>query len=187
MRVLVLPLMLMALSGCSEIQKFLNADAPEAAAPVEAPTPAPPQPVSVPADLPSLAVTLSETAPPAGLANGGSIDAVSVDSAAGTVAVYGWVQVKSGEPAPELKLYAPGALSAGPVTRMVREDVSTVLNDMDLRFSGFDLKIQAAPDMALSDLCITTNDGTYGERLLVIQPGAALTCSSQADAAAATE
>jgi hypothetical protein len=181
--------MLMALSGCSEIQKFLNADAPEAAAPVEAPTPAPapPEPVSVPADLPSLAVTLSETAPPAGLTNGGSIDAVSVDSAAGSVAVYGWVQVKSGEPAPELKLYAPGALSAGPVARMVRDDVSTALNDMDLRFSGFDLKIQAAPDMPLGDLCITTNDSTYGERLLIIQPGTALTCSSQVGAAPAAE
>jgi hypothetical protein len=187
MRFLVLPAMLMALSGCSEIQKLLGADAPEAAAPVEAPAPAPPEPVTVPADLPALAATLSETPHPSGLENGGSIDVVTVDSAAGTVTVYGWVQVKSGEPAPELKLYAPGALSAGPISRRVREDVSAALNDVDLLFSGFDLKIQVAPDMPLTELCITTNDSTYGERLLVIQPGAALTCSSQADPAAATE
>jgi len=187
MRFLILPVVLMSLAGCSEGLKPVEAAAPEAVAPVEAPAPAAPEPVSVPADLPPLTAILSQTAPAAGLANGGSIDAVSADIATGTVTVYGWVQVKSGEPAPELNVYAPGALSAGPVTRMVRDDVSTALNDMDLRFSGFDLKIQAAPDMPLTDLCITATDSVYGQTLLVVQPGASSGCSAQAAAPAVTE
>ena len=112
---------------------------------------------------------------------------VSADSAAGTVTVYGWVLVRSGEPAPELNVNAPGALSAGPVTRVIRDDVSTALNDVDLRFSGFDLKIQTSPDMPLPDLCITANDSVYGQTLLVAQPGAAPGCSLQAAAETATE
>ena len=177
MRFLILPVILLSIAGCSEGLKPIEAAAPAETAPVEAPSPAAPEPVSVPADLPVLAATLSGTAPAAGLANGGSIDAVTADSATNTLTVYGWVQVKSGEPAPELKVYAPGALSVGPITRLVRDDVSTALNDMDLRFSGYDLKIQTSPDMPLTDLCITTNDSAYGEKLLAVQPGVVPGCS----------
>lgn len=177
MRALILPLILVAITGCSEGLKPTETAESASSTAVEASAPAAPEPVSVPADLPLLVATLSETAPAAGLANGGSIDVVSVDLATNTVTLYGWVQVKSGEPAPELKIYAPGALSAGPISRMVRDDVSTVMSDMDLRFSGFDLKIQIAPDMPLTDLCITTKDSVYGETLVPGQPAATLACS----------
>ena len=177
MRFLILPVVLLSIAGCSEGLKTTEAAAPVEAAPVEAPAPAAPEPVSVPADLPPLAATLSETAPAAGLANGGSIDGVALDNLTNTITVFGWVQVKSAEAAPELKVYAPAALSVGPITRVVRDDVSTALNDMDLRFSGFELKIQTTPDKQLADLCITTNDSVYGETILPVQPGFVPSCS----------
>ena len=177
MRFLILPVVLLSIAGCSEGLKPTEAAAPGEAAPVEAPALAAPEAVSVLAELPPLAATLSETAPAAGLANGGSIDGVTLDTSTNTITIYGWVQVKSAEAAPELKVYAPGALSAGPIVRLVREDVSTALNDPDLRYSGYDLKIQVSPGTPLTDLCITTNDSVYGETILAVHPGVMPSCS----------
>lgn len=188
MRFLLVPVILLSIAGCSEGLSPTEDAAPAAPAPVEAPPPAAPEPVSVPADLPLLAATLFATPPAAELAKGGNIDSISLDTETNTLTVYGWVQVKSGEPAPELIVYAPGALSAGPITRLVRDDVSTAMSDMDLRFSGFALKIQTSADMPLTDLCITTNDSVYGETILAVQPGEVPACSvPTATAAAETE
>lgn len=177
MRRLVFPIILLSIAGCSEGLKPAETAEPAPSAPVEAPLPAAPEPVVVPADLPGLTATLTEMAPAAGLANGGSIDAVSSDTATNTVTVSGWVQVKSGELAPELKVYAPGAVSIGQISRVVRDDVSAALGDQDLLFSGFDLTIRTSPDQPLSELCISTTDSVYGETLLVVQPGAMPSCS----------
>ncbi len=130
-----------------------------------APPGAAPPPLSMDA-LPGLAAALTPLPPSGSMAQGGNLDTQTPADASASVTLVGWALMKASETEPSLSVYAPGASAVASITRNERPDVVQVLGDEALRFSGFTLTLALEPGRTLEELCITTRDAAYAERLI---------------------
>lgn len=128
-------------------------------------------------DLPPLAAMLTAGPADQALRTGGSIDLFTMSEDGTSITFSGWALIKAEEPEPTLSVYAPDAIRVTSINRVERPDVSQALNDESLRFSGFTLSLSLTAGSDLSTICITTRDGSYGERLISNPTDQSLNCT----------